>query len=100
MNTEDYTDIFEPFERLIEIEIAGEKYQVPENNTLLRGFQYLSMESISFGDFCWNGDCARCQVWIEDDGKEKISLACRTKVVEGIKILRLSGEINLNKNER
>ena len=96
MNTADYKDIFEPFERLIEIEITGETYQIPENNTLLRGFQFLSMESISHGDFCWNGDCAKCQIWIEDDGKEKIALACRTKVIEGMKILRLNEEINLN----
>lgn len=95
MNTEDYQDIFEPFDRLIEIEIAGEKYKIPENNTLLRGFQFLSMESISHGDFCWNGDCARCQVWLEDDGKEKIALACRTKVSDGMKIVRMSDAISL-----
>ncbi len=100
MNSEDYTEIFEPFDRLFEIEIAGEKYRIPENNTLLRGFQFLSMENISFGDFCWNGDCAKCQVWLEDDGKEKIALACRLKVSEGMKILRMSREINLNKNEK
>jgi hypothetical protein len=37
------SDIFEPFERLIEIEICGARREVPENNTLLRCFQYLSM---------------------------------------------------------
>ena len=95
MNTEDYKDIFEPFDRLIEIEIAGEKYKIPENNTLLRGFQFLSMESISHGDFCWNGDCARCQVWLEENGKEKIALACRIKVEDGIKIVRMSEAISL-----
>lgn len=98
MNTEDYKDIFEPFDRLTEIEIAGETYHIPENNTLLRGFQFLSMENISFGDFCWNGDCAKCQVWIEGDGKEKIALACRTKVIEGMKIVRMSAEIKLTEN--
>ena len=100
MNSEDYTEIFEPFDRLFEIEIAGEKHRIHENNTLLRGFQFLSMENISFGDFCWNGDCAKCQVWLEDDGTEKIALACRLKVSEGMKILRMSREINLNKNEK
>lgn len=96
MNLQDYQDIFEPFDRLIEIEILGEKYKIPENNTLLRGFQFLWMEKISFGDFCWNGDCANCQVWLEDDGKEKLALACRTKVSERMKIVRISTEINLN----
>jgi len=90
------SDIFEPFERLIEIEITGEKGRVPENNTLLRCFQFLSMETISHGEFCWNGDCANCQVWLEEDAKEKLALSCRTKVTAGMKIVRMSGEINLN----
>jgi len=89
-------DIFEPFERLIEIEITGEKRYVPENNTLLRCFQFLSMETISHGEFCWNGDCANCQVWLEEDTKEKLALSCRTKVTAGMKIVRMSGEINLS----
>ena len=89
------SDIFEPFNRLIEIEICGERREVPDNNTLLRCFQYLSMDTISFGDFCWNGDCANCQVWLEDTAKEKPALSCRTKVQEGMKIVRLSEEINL-----
>jgi hypothetical protein len=39
INPEDYKDIFEPFERLVEIEICGEVRQVPENNQLLRCFR-------------------------------------------------------------
>jgi NADH dehydrogenase/NADH:ubiquinone oxidoreductase subunit G len=96
MNIADYIDIFEPFEKLIEIEILGEKTEVPENNTLLRCFQYLSLESISMGEFCWNGDCANCQVWLEiGSGGEKPALACRTKVEPGMRIVRMSGEISL-----
>lgn len=89
------SDIFEPFERLIEIEICGEKRKVPENNTLLRCFQYLSMETVSYGDFCWNGDCANCQVWLAGGGREKAVLSCRTKVEKGMKIVRFSNEIKL-----
>ncbi|MET0751918.1 MAG: 2Fe-2S iron-sulfur cluster-binding protein [Pyrinomonadaceae bacterium] len=93
------SDIFEPFEKLVEIEILGERREVPQNNSLLRCFQYLSMETVSYGDFCWNGDCANCQVWLEGAAKEKPVLSCRTKVQEGMKIVRMSGEINLVKNE-
>ena len=89
------SDIFEPFERLIKIEICGETREVPENNTLLRCFQFLSMETISFGDFCWNGDCANCRVWLESDEQEKAVLSCRTKVKENMKVNRLSREIKL-----
>ena len=93
------SDIFEPFERLVEIDILGEKRRVPENNTLLRCFQYLSMQTVSFGDFCWNGDCANCQIWLEDTVKEKPVLSCRTKVHEGMKIVRISQEIVLTEKE-
>ena len=100
MKHEDYKDIFDPYEKLVEIEILGVKYKVPENNTLLRCFQYISMESVSFGDFCWNGDCANCQIWVEDaDGKEKSALACRTKIVEEMRVVRLSAEIDLNEKD-
>ena len=98
MNFEDYKDIFEPFESLIEIEICGTKHEVPENNTLLRCFQFLSMETISFGDFCWNGDCLNCQVWIKNGDKEKAVLTCRTKVEEGMQIVRMSEEIEITDN--
>ena len=89
-------DIFQPYEKLIEIEILGHKHMVPENNSLLRCFQFLAMESISYGDFCWNGECLNCQVWIGNGDKEKAVLACRTDVVEGMKIVRLAEGIELS----
>lgn len=94
-NWEDYKDIFEPFEKLIKIEICGKEYEVPENNQLLRCFQFLNVESISMGDFCWNGDCANCQVWLETENGEKPALSCRTKVSEKMRIVRIAEEILL-----
>ena len=88
-------DIFEPYEKLIEIEILGTKRMVPENNSLLRCFQFLAMENISYGDFCWNGECLNCQVWIQNDEKEKAVMACRTNAIEGMKIIRLAEGIDL-----
>ena len=87
------TDLFGNYERLIEIEILGRKYNVPENNSILRCFQFLDMESISLADLCWNGDCLNCQVWIDNNGKEKAVISCRTNVVEGMKITRVSEDI-------
>jgi len=94
-NPDEYKDIFEPFDKLVEIKILGETYSVPENNTLLRCFQYLSLDSISRGDFCWNRDCMNCQVWVENQGNEKGLIACRAKVEEGMDIVRLHEEIEL-----
>lgn len=82
-------DVLLPYEKLIEIRILGEKHMVPENNSILRGFQFLKSEEISYGDFCWNGECLNCQVWIKTGDKEKMVIACRTEVAEGMEILRL-----------
>ncbi len=92
-NWENYKDIFVPFDRLVKIEICGKTVEVPENNELLRCFQFLNVEMISMGDFCWNGSCANCQVWVETDNGEKPVLSCRTKVEEGMKLVRKADEI-------
>jgi hypothetical protein len=92
-------DMFEPYERLIEIEILGQRFEVPENNSILRCLQYLDLESISYGDFCWNGECLNCQVWIKKGDKEKSVIACRTDAVEGMQIVRMSGQISFMEKE-
>ncbi|HEX8266106.1 MAG TPA: 2Fe-2S iron-sulfur cluster-binding protein [Pyrinomonadaceae bacterium] len=86
-------DIFEPYEKLISIEICGEIRQVPENNTLLRCFQFLALDSISIGEFCWNGTCTNCQVWLDNGSAEKPVLSCRTEVQENMRIVKMSEEI-------
>lgn len=83
-------EIFEPYQRLVKIKIAGIEREVPENNSILRGLQFLNMEAISYGDFCWNGECLNCQVWIRIGDREKAVIACRTIVEEGMEIVRLT----------
>ena len=92
----DHPDIFAPYDKLIKIDILGEIREVPEKNSLLRCFQFLAMENISFGDFCWNGECINCQVWLQNGDKEKAVMACRTIVQEGMKIVRMSDGIDLS----
>ena len=81
------------------IEILGHSVQVPENNRLLRCFQYLSMRSISYGDFCWNGDCTNCQFWYTEEGTakedDKTALSCRFQVREGMVVTRLNEHVKL-----
>ena len=93
------SDLFEPYERLVTIEILGHSVQVPENNRLLRCFQYLSMRSISYGDFCWNGDCTNCQFWYTEEGAaqedDKTALSCRFQVREGMVVTRLNEHVKL-----
>ena len=90
---EEHSEIFVPFERLIEIEILGRKYWVPENNSILRCFQYLQMETISNAELCWNGECLNCQVWVENGDKAKAVISCRVDVTEGMKIVEISEDI-------
>ena len=92
------SDLFHPYEKLVTIEILGHPVEVPENNTLLRCFQFLSLQTISYGDFCWNGDCTNCQVWFRrEEGNpeagEKPVLACRTQVREGMVITRMNPNV-------
>jgi len=89
-------DIFQPYDKLIEIDILGKPFMVPENNSLLRCLQFLAMESISYGDFCWNGECLNCQVWLQNGEKEKAVMACRTIVAENMKIVRMADGIDLD----
>jgi hypothetical protein len=93
MNINDFTDIFEPYERLVEVEVLGTKYNVPENNSILRGFQYLDIDAVSESDLCWNGECLNCQVWIKNGAKERAVIACRTNVIDGMQILKVSADI-------
>jgi hypothetical protein len=90
-------DLFAPYGRLVEIELLGRRHSVPERNSLLRGFQYLSVETISYGDFCWNGDCTNCQFWYREEGQpqDKTALACRFEARDGLVITRLSPHVRI-----
>ena len=90
---EDDPQIFAPYERLIEVDILGRKYRVPENNSILRCLQYLELEAISNADLCWNGECLNCQVWIENRDKAKAVIACRVDATEGMSIVKISKDI-------
>ena len=95
----DASELLDPYDKLITIEILGQQVQVPEKNRLLRCFQYLSINSISYGDFCWNGECTNCQIWYHENGQTEASdkpiLSCRAEVTEGMVITRLSQFIKL-----
>jgi hypothetical protein len=86
-------EVFEPYEKLIDITISGERRRVPENNSILRCLQFLDMEAVSDSELCWNGDCLECRVWIKNGEKERAVIACRTNAEEGMEIVRLSETI-------
>ena len=86
---------FRPFSRLVRIAILGHEFEVPENNPLLRCFQYLAPEPISYGRFCWNEDCQYCRVTLDqgDGNSERTALACKLMLEDGLRITGISSEI-------
>ena len=92
-------DLLDPYEKLVSIEVLGRTVSVPENNRLLRCFQYLSINTISYGDFCWNGECTNCQIWYHQQGQteqhDRPGLSCRLVCEDGMVITKLSRFIEL-----
>jgi hypothetical protein len=88
-------EVFRPYERLVEITILGKTFLVPERNSLLRAFQFISPETIPYGRFCWNQECQYCRVdcKLADDTEARPILSCKFIVSEGMEISNLAPEL-------
>jgi hypothetical protein len=89
------SDVFRPYEKLVEITILGKTFLVPERNSLLRAFQFISPDTIPYGRFCWNQDCQYCRVdcQLSDDDQARPILSCKFLVSEGMSISNLAPEL-------
>ena len=89
------TQVFRPYERLVTIKILGKSFEVPEKNTILRAFQYISPETIPYGRFCWNQDCQYCRVvgQLPDEDRPHELLSCKFMVSAGMEITDISPEL-------
>jgi hypothetical protein len=89
------TTLLQPFSRLVKITILGREFEVPENNHLLRCFQYLAPEPVSYGRFCWNEDCQYCRVGFDLGAgtPRRAALSCKLMAQEGLRIAELSTEL-------
>jgi len=89
------TTLFQPYDKLVKITLLGREAEVPENNTLLRGMQYLAPEGISYGRFCWNEDCQYCRVTYDlgERSTPRAALACKLLVEEGLRVKEVTTEI-------
>jgi hypothetical protein len=89
------TTLFRPFTRLVKIMILGREFEVPENNPLLRCFQYLAPEAISYGRFCWNEECQYCRISFDlgDRTASRSAISCKLMVQDGMRINDLTSEI-------
>ncbi|MFZ0924740.1 MAG: hypothetical protein WA020_16865, partial [Candidatus Acidiferrales bacterium] len=84
-----------PYERLVEITVMGKNFLVPERNSLLRCFQFISPETIPYGRFCWNQECQYCRVscQLPDEDQPKPILSCKFMVSAGMNITELTPEL-------
>ena len=89
------SELFRPYERLVEITVLGKKFQVPENNSVLRCFQFISPETIPYGRFCWNQECQYCRVMckLPDEDQPTPMLSCKFLVVAGMDITEVAQEL-------
>jgi hypothetical protein len=88
-------DVFRPYEKLVEITILGKTFLVPERNSLLRAFQFISPETVPYGRFCWNQECQYCKVscQLADDDQSRPILSCKFLVSEGMNITEMAPEL-------
>jgi hypothetical protein len=86
-------DIYEPHDRLLTVKILGKVARVPENNVLLRCYQFVAPDEVPYGDFCWNGDCHNCRCTLKREGAEEEALSCQTVVKENDEIVEASPEL-------
>jgi hypothetical protein len=89
------SDLFRPYEKLVEITILGKNFLVPERNSLLRAFQFISPETVPYGRFCWNQECQYCKVscQLSDDDQARPILSCKFLVSEGMQISEMAPEL-------
>jgi hypothetical protein len=86
--------IYRPYSRLVRVRIRERWFAVPENNILLRCFQYLA-PGVPYGPFCWNGDCENDRIRYREaaGGATKSGLACQILVKDGMELDEISPEL-------
>jgi hypothetical protein len=91
-----YSDLFGDYDKLLRVSVLGKEIEMPEKNTLLRGFQFVAPSRISYGQFCWNGTCHNCTVVLKNECGNARMQACRLEICEGMQVTSLSSEIKRN----
>jgi hypothetical protein len=87
--------LFQPYARLVQISILGSEFEIPENNSLLRGFQYLAPDHVAMGRFCWNEECQYCRVQFDlgEGTGTRTALACKLEAQPGMRVKQVTPEI-------
>jgi len=91
------SDFYRPYEKLIDVVILGRRFQVPENNLLLRQMQFVAPD-IGFGKYCWNAECRYCEITyrLRAGGPDVNGLACMVPGQPGLCVIKAATEIRYN----
>lgn len=84
-NVIDQPEVIRP--KMVTVEIAGKKYEVPEGITIIKALWYVGQEVVR-GVGCLGGFCGACATYYrtKDDPKVRTCLACQTAVEDGMSI--------------
>ena len=87
--------IYDPFAKLLDIQIEGRSFAVPENNILLRCIQFIVDEGVVLGRFCWNNECGNCEVTLQtaDQPEPQRARGCQTLVQAGMTLSELTPDL-------
>lgn len=88
-----FSDLYGEYFKLLRVSVMGREIEMPENNTLLRGLQYSAPQTISYGQFCWNGTCHNCTVTVSNKCGEFKERACRIDICDSMRVTSVSSEI-------
>ena len=93
--TEDDILLFGRFGELYPVMIDGHAAWMPEDNTVLRGLQYVALKTgavrLPWHTFCWNNrdGCCVFQFRSHPDAPVREARACATAVRPGLSIVKL-----------
>jgi NADH dehydrogenase/NADH:ubiquinone oxidoreductase subunit G len=88
-----HSEVYGYYEKLLRVTVLGKQFEMPENNTILRGLQFAVPQMIPLGRFCWNGDCRTCLVTVRCGAEDSLALACQVDVRDGMFVTSVSPEI-------
>ena len=90
-------EILDPYSQLCEIVLLGRRVKVPRGDLLLRCFQYIFGDRISYGRFCWNNECGNCEIRCRREGEdqERVVRACISESQDGLSITHVPLEFRV-----
>ena len=100
---EEASEILNPFERLLPVQVLDRIVWLPENNSLWRGLQFWGLVKhevrIDFSLFCISGTCLKCKSLVQAPAAadREPMLLCQTQAQAGTCIRKLPDGFSLKK---